>query len=75
LVRAARFDSCEEHGRESRNSVLWCACLPRLDGVSLVNWWLARRLGVLGTGSVVACDRYVAFLYGSSFPYRLTRCR
>jgi hypothetical protein len=104
-LETARFDSCEEHGRESRNSALWCACLPMLDRVLVcANSIRNRRAsvgsplrdaagvrdgedviargvdgelvagptsGVLGTGSVVASDRYVAFLYRSSFPYRL----
>jgi hypothetical protein len=39
-------------------------------GLSKVKWRLVLRSSVLGAETVVANDRYVAFLYGSSFPYR-----
>lgn len=39
-------------------------------GVSKVKWRLVLRSSVMSAETVVANDRYVAFLYGSSFPYR-----
>jgi hypothetical protein len=41
-------------------------------GLSKVKWRLVQRSGVLGADTVVASDRYVAFVHGSSFPYQLT---
>lgn len=41
-------------------------------GLSQVKWRLVLRSGLLDAVFVVANDRYVAFLHGSSFPGRLT---